>query len=324
MERTLRYRTGMGRPLIGFGHYASLIDIGDGNALAIHTDGCGTKVLIAQAMRKYDTIGVDCVAMCVNDLICVGARPAALVDYIALEREDERMVLGIMRGLQRGARMAGASIVGGETAIMPDVIKGFKGGGFDLSATVVGTVRVRDAILGDRMRPGDPIIGLASSGIHSNGLTLARKVLSGRLGERPKGLGRTIGEELLRPTRIYVEPVMELIRRVRVHALAHITGGGLTKLVRFRRYAKAGFLFDELPQPPKVFQIIQRAGRISEREMLRTFNMGVGMCAIVPADDADRAVDVVRRSGVRASVVGRVITRPGVVIRRAGKPDLLL
>jgi len=128
VERTFRYSAGTGRPLIGFGHYASLIDVGDGDALAIHTDGCGTKVLIAQALDRYDTIGIDCIAMCVNDLVCVGARPVALVDYLALEREDEEIVMEIMRGLERGARMAGVAIVGGETAIMPDVIAGHRGG----------------------------------------------------------------------------------------------------------------------------------------------------------------------------------------------------
>jgi len=322
VEGTFKYAKR--RSLLGFGHYASLIDIGGGNALAIHTDGCGTKVLLAQMLEKYDTIGMDCVAMCVNDLICVGALPVAMVDYLALERQDDEMVMEIVQGLVRGASLAGVALVGGETAIMPDVIKGYRGRGFDLSGTVVGLLRRRSAIIGNRVSPGDLIVGLSSSGVHSNGLTLARKILFRQLRERPRGLGRTVGEELLRPTAIYVRPVLELMKRVRVHALAHITGGGLTKLLRFQKYARAGFLFDALPEPPKIFQIIQRAGRVSDREMYRTFNMGVGMCVIVPAGEARAAVRAAKRGGAEAWAIGRVVRAPGVIVRRENRGDLIL
>jgi len=183
-----------------YGHYAGLLKIGN-KKIAIHTDGVGTKVLVAQRLRKYSTIGIDCVAMNVNDIICVGARPLALVDYLALEREDDVLVSWLMKGLVKGAREAGVAIVGGETAIMGDVIKGEQGRtGFDLAATCIGAIETKNKkpITGEEIRAGDAVIGLASSGIHSNGLTLARKVLD--LDEW--------GEELLKPTRIYVRPIM--------------------------------------------------------------------------------------------------------------------
>jgi len=219
---TFNFRDGkIGHPLKVFGHYAGLIDIGNNKILALHTDGVGTKVLVSQVLEKYDTIGIDAVAMGVNDVICVGAEPIALVDYLALEKTNDEMVEEIMKGLVEGAKQADTVIIGGETAIMADVIKGIHGRGFDLAVTVLGVVDKDKIITGEKMKPGDIVIGLESSGIHSNGLTLARKVLL-----------REYYKELLIPTKIYVNPVLEIVKKCNVHGLANITGGAFSKLMR--------------------------------------------------------------------------------------------
>jgi phosphoribosylformylglycinamidine cyclo-ligase len=210
-----------------YGHYAGIVRVGK-ETVAMHTDGVGSKVLIAQFLRKYDTVGIDCVAMNVNDVICVGAKPVALVDYIALEHENEELVSRLMHGLVEGAKEAEVAIIGGETAILPDMIKpgldfsGFHTNGFDLAATCIGVVGRAGLITGENMKTNDVVIGVESSGLHSNGYTLARKVLD----------MNEWGKELLVPTRIYVNPVMECLKKVKVHGLAHITGGAFSKLSR--------------------------------------------------------------------------------------------
>jgi phosphoribosylformylglycinamidine cyclo-ligase len=210
--------------------------------------------------------------MNVNDIICVGAEPIALVNYIALEKARPKLVADIMAGLQRGAQEAGVAIVSGETAIMPEVVRGF-----DLAATVVGLVRRDNVITGERTQPGDIVLGLRSSGIHSNGLTLARKVLLS------KKTNAHIMRELLRPTRIYVKPISRLLRSgLEIHGLAHITGGAYSKLKRIGQRAKVGFHLEGLPEPPWIFKKIQAKGRVSDREMFRTFNMGTGFLVICP------------------------------------------
>lgn len=246
-------------------------------------DGVGTKVLVADALRKYDTIGIDCVAMNVNDIICVGAEPIALVDYLAIEKTNPSLVYQIMKGLRKGAQEAGVAVVSGETAIVPDLVRTF-----DLSATVVGLVRKDKIITGDKSKPGDIILGLRSSGIHSNGLTLARKLM---LGPR---MNPRIARELLRPTRIYVKPIARLLKSgVAVHGLAHITGGAYSKLKRIGLRANVGFHLNKLPTPPRIFKKIQATGRISNQEMYRTFNMGIGLLLICPNRAARRAQEVV-------------------------------
>jgi phosphoribosylformylglycinamidine cyclo-ligase len=238
----------------------------------------GTKVLVAEALRRYDTVGIDCVAMNVNDVICLGAEPLALVNYLALEKARPEVVRKIMIGLRRGAIEAGVAIVAGETAIMSDVVKGF-----DLAATVIGIVKKNRIISGERTRPGDVILGLRSSGIHSNGLTLARKLLLHARFE-PR-----IARELLRPTRIYAKDILRLFRSgIELHGLAHVTGGAYTKLSRVGKRAKVGFCLDNLPQPQWIFKMIQRRGGISDREMFRTYNMGIGFIVICPRNTAKR------------------------------------
>ena len=284
LSKTFRTRKGRTGRVLGIReHYAGLIEISKDHALALHTDGVGTKVLVAETCRKYDTIGIDCVAMNVNDIICLGAEPLALVDYLALEKPQPRVVFDIMTGLQRGAREAGAAIVSGETTVIPDLVRSF-----DLSATVVGLVRKDKIITGEESEAGDVVLGLRSSGIHSNGLTLARKLLLS-----PKARPE-VARELLRPTRIYVKEILKLLRSgVEIHGLAHITGGAYSKLRRIGVRAGAGFQFDSLPEPPRIFKKIQAKGHVSDREMYRTFNMGIGFVVICPKTVAKRVKTLV-------------------------------
>lgn len=280
LSRTYQTRKGKtGRVLSVHQHYAGLIEIGKNYALALHADGVGTKTLVAEACHKYDTVGIDCVAMNVNDIICLGAEPIALVNYLALERARPELVKEIMRGLGRGAREAGVAVVAGETAIMPDLVRGF-----DLAATCVGIVRKDRIITGETTRPGDVILGLRSSGIHSNGLTLARKLLLRR------GKNSNIARELLRPTRIYVKPILRLLSSgLEIHALAHITGGAYSKLKRIGQRANVGFRLNTFPKPTWIFKRIQANGKVSDREMFRTFNMGIGFVVICSKSSVARA-----------------------------------
>ncbi|MBI5159649.1 phosphoribosylformylglycinamidine cyclo-ligase [Candidatus Micrarchaeota archaeon] len=294
-------------PLLG--HYAGLFKA-EGKVLAMHTDGVGTKVLVAQQVGVYDTVGIDCVAMNVNDLVCIGARPLALVDYIALEKEDAGLVFELMKGLVKGAKESDAAIVGGETAIMPDVIKGVEGRtGFDLAATIVGIVDEKKLITGARMQAGDAVIGLASSGVHSNGLSLARKVLP----------VEEFGRQMLTPTRIYSRLMLELVEKVDVRGIAHITGGAFSKLMRIGNHAKKGFFLDDMPRPHSVFQAIQERAGIDDREMHRTFNMGVGMCIAVPREAVEDVLVSCKNHRTPAKVIGRVINQRKVLIKKKGK-----
>ena len=275
------------------GHYAGLIDIGNGNALALHTDSVGTKVLIAEMLRQYDTIGIDCVAMNVNDLVCVGAEPLALVDYLALEAPDEDLVKKVMIGLANGAQEADVAVIGGETAIMKDVINGL-----DLAAMSVGIVEKRKIVTGEKIVTGDLVIGLPSSGIHSSGLTLARKVLF------KDGFDRRLARELLTPTKIYSRQVHNaLVKGMEVHGLVHITGGAYSKLRRLGKLAGRGFHLHDLFKPHKVFQEIQERGNVSDLEMCRTFNMGTGFLIIVSKESGEEILEEIRHSRVVGEVV---------------------
>lgn len=304
----------VGRPLPIVGHYAGLLDLGRSGLLALHVDGVGTKVVIAQMLRRYDTIGIDCIAMCVNDIICTGAEPISFMDYIALEKENGILVREVMKGLVKGARAAKISIIGGETAILGDVIKGSHGDGFDLAGLAVGLVKKRNLIIGDQIRPGDIIIGLESSGIHSNGLTLARKVLLNRftLNHTFENSDESLGEKLISPTRLYVSPIMDIIKKSTIHGLAHITGGGFTKLVRLRN--GVSFRLDTMPEGDQIFNEIRNAGKLSMREMYRTFNMGIGFCVILPKDQTELCTQVCEKYGIHTTIIGRVVKGQGVSI----------
>jgi phosphoribosylformylglycinamidine cyclo-ligase len=317
LESTFEARKGkVGWPIFPIGHYAGLVDLGQGRVLSLHTDNVGTKVLIAQMMRKYDTIGIDCIAMCANDLICTGAEPISFLDYIAMSRPDRAVVDEVAIGLVKGAKEAGMAIVGGETAIVPELLA--EDGGFDLVGFAAGVCRRRDLILGDRVRDGDVLVGVASSGIHSNGLSLARRVLVKKynLKETPPRLERSLGEELLEPTRIYVKPVREIISEAEIHGLAHITGGGaFLKLERVVGQAKHGAELDDLPEPPGIFRLIKRSGRVSDSKMYRTFNMGIGLVVVAPDSQANRIIRVFKKHRQNALRIGRVEKRPGIRIK---------
>lgn len=310
LKKTYIRSRGFGEVVLEAGHYASLIEIGGGRALALHVDGVGTKTMVASALGKYDTVGVDCVAMNVNDLICLGAEPIALLDYLAINRADEKVIDEIVKGLVDGALEAGVAIVGGETAVMPDLINGF-----DLAAMSIGVLDKDRAVTGKAVEAGDVILGLESSGIHSNGLTLARKVLIPRFGLKSKveELGGTLGEELLKPTRIYVKPVLSVLRECEVHGLGHITGGSFTKLRRLS--PKLGFQIDWLPEPKPIFQLIKRYGMVEDREMYRTFNMGVGFCVVAPEDAAEDIIALTGKYDVACWRIGSVVEKPGVFVK---------
>jgi phosphoribosylformylglycinamidine cyclo-ligase len=313
VRRTLEFRPedAPGRHVLDVGYFANVVAIGGGKGLALTTDGVGTKVLVAEQMDRYDTIGIDCVAMNVNDLLCVGAEPVTMLDYVAVERARPEVLAALGKGLHEGARQAGVSIVGGEISQMRESLRGLReGGGLDLVGMGVGLVDLDRILDGSAVRPGDLVVGWASSGIHSNGLTLARAALSegGRLPvERTiPELGRALGEELLEPTRIYVKPVLELLGAgVPVRALIHVTGDGLLNLSRVR--APVGFEITALPDPPPIFRLIQRGGGVATAEMVRVFNMGVGFCVLVP--DEARAVAAVRDAGVRHGIQSWVLGR---------------
>ena len=316
LESTFKTRKGkVGYPVFPIGHYAGLIDLNDGRVLSLHTDNVGTKVIIAQLMRKYDTIGIDCVAMCANDLICTGAEPISFLDYLAMAKHDRRIVEEVAVGLVKGAKQAVMAIVGGETAIVPDLLSNEVG--LDLVGMAVGIGKKKGLILGDEIRNGDALVGVASSGIHSNGLALARKALlrEYKLKENVSELGRSIGEELLEPTRIYVKPVLEAMRRLEVHGLAHITGGAFAKLDRIVGQARLGASIEQLPPTPEIFRVIQKRGRISDREMYRTFNMGVGFILICPQRTEDAVIRLFVRSGHNAFGIGRVEKRQGIRVK---------
>ena len=306
-RETFKFRRGkFGEPAENLGHYSALLDFGS-FYLAITTDGVGTKVLVAEAVGKFDTIGIDMIAMNVNDLLCVGAEPIALVDYLAVREPDEKIFAEIAKGLYAGAEQAGIAIVGGETAVMPDLINGF-----DLAGTAIGIVEKGKVITGEKIKPGDAVIGISSSGIHSNGLTLARKLLIPKYGLDYEYEGRKLWEWLLEPTRIYVRAVLELLKSVEVHGLAHVTGGGLTNLKRLTGY---GFSL-EMPPIEGIFKLIHENG-VPLEEMFRVFNMGVGFVAIVPPQEKDEALDVLSKH-YESFELGTVTDEPGIRVENFG------
>ena len=294
----------------GFGHYAGIVEIHGGKLLATHTDGVGTKVIISQMMKKYDTIGIDCVAMNVNDVICTGAVPISFVDYIAANKNEHDIFKKIVQGLVRGAKRAQVPIVGGETAIIPDIITG-KEFMFDLAGMVVGMLDKQDIILGDMITPGDIIIGVKSSGLHSNGYSLARKVLLSKysLKDKIKGSG-TIGDALLEPTEIYVKPVLESLEECDIHGLAHITGGSFSKLLRLK---KTGYMLDNMPDPQEIFQLIENED-VEKEEMYKTFNMGIGFCLIAPEDEGELIEEIFKKHGLKSRQIGNIIEKKGVFV----------
>lgn len=285
------------------GHYASVIGIDERTGIALSTDGVGTKLVLAEQLGRFDTVGIDCVAMNVNDVICVGAEPLAMLDYIAIEKADPEVCEEIGVGLAAGAEKAGIEIPGGELAQLGQLVRGV-----DVSGACFGTVALDAIVDGAAVEPGDVVIGLPSTGLHSNGYTLARSALA----EVPLDddrLGRPLGDVLLEPTEIYVKPIVELLRsEVEVRGLAHITSGGTKNLLRLA--AEVGYEIDDpLPVPP-VFALIQELGGVSDEEMSEVFNLGCGFCVVVPAGDEAAALELLRRHYPAAQRVGRATEGP--------------
>jgi phosphoribosylformylglycinamidine cyclo-ligase len=296
------------------GYFANVINLGN-MGLAFCTDGVGSKVLIAQMMQKYDTIGIDCVAMNVNDLICVGATPVSIVDYIAVEHADPDLLDAISIGLTEGAKTAGVSICGGEIAQLRDIITGYRAKhGFDLVAAAVGTVPLDRIIVGKHVQPDDVVIGIESNGVHSNGMTLARRAFFDLhkydVDHRFEELDVPLGAELLKPTYIYVKEILDVLSHVpSVKALIHITSDGLLNLTRVAA-ADVGYVIDALPPIPPIFAIIQNLARVEDAEMFQVYNMGVGFCIVVGPEDLDGVLALMREKGRKASRIGYVVSDP--------------
>jgi phosphoribosylformylglycinamidine cyclo-ligase len=290
------------------GHYASVIKLDERTGIALSTDGVGTKLLVAEELGRFDTVGIDCVAMNVNDVICVGAEPLAMLDYIAVQKADPAVCEEIGTGLARGAELAGVEIPGGELAQLGDLVSSV-----DVSGACFGTVALDRIIDGAAVRAGDAVIGLPSSGIHSNGYTLARSALAG-IPLEDERLGRPLGDVLLEPTEIYVKPIVELLRSgADVRGLAHITSGGTANLLRLA--AEVGYEIDQpLPVPP-IFGLIQEQGGVSAEEMYDVFNMGCGFCVVIAADDEAAALELLRAHYPGAARIGRATEGPRQVRR---------
>ncbi len=301
------------------GYFANVIDIGNGMGVALSTDGVGTKILIAQMLAKYDTVGIDCVAMNVNDVLCVGAEPLAILDYVAVQVPHPDLLEGLAKGLYAGAELARVTIPGGEIAQIKEMIQGKRDGyAFDLVASCVGKVPLDRILTGEHIEEGDIVLGLASSGIHSNGMTLARRVFFERLGWAPdqyvEELGRTIGEELLEPTRIYVREVREMLDAgLKIKALAHITSTGFLNLSRTA--SPTGYVLDKLPEPPPIFQLLRKHGAISDEEMYFTYNMGIGFSVILAPQDADAAHAIARKHRSESYTIGFAVADPEKKVR---------
>jgi phosphoribosylformylglycinamidine cyclo-ligase len=289
-------RKGFGAPMTEIGHYAGLLDMGS-FALAMTTDGVGSKVLIANAMKKWDTVGIDCIAMNVNDLYAIGAEPIAFVDYLAVEQVDLERAGQLAIGLQRGAELSNMTIVGGETASLPEIIKGF-----DLAGTAIGVVDKDKIVTGEKIKVGDVLVGVPSDGLHSNGYTLARRIIADSrytYNDLMPNSNKTIGEELLTPTRIYFE-IIELVKKCDVHGLAHITGSGLLKLHRITGF---GFEITDPLEPQPIFRFLKELGKVDNAEMYRTFNMGMGFVVVVPEAEVKSACRIM---GPGSKVIGSI------------------
>ncbi len=292
------------RQALGGGHYASVMRLDERTGIALSTDGVGTKLLVAERLGRWDTVGIDCVAMNVNDVICVGAEPLAMLDYVAVPRAEPEVMRELGVGLRRGAELAGIEIPGGELAQLGEIVTGL-----DLVGACFGTVALDAIVTGAAIEPGDTVLGLPSSGLHSNGYTLARAALR-EVDLDDERLGRPLGDVLLEPTEIYVAAVLDLLRSpVDVRGLAHITSGGLGNLLRLE--AEVGYEIDDpLPVPP-IFGLIREAGQVPDHEMHDVFNMGCGFCCVVAAGDEEAALEVLRARHPEARRIGRATGRAG-------------
>jgi len=271
------------------------------------TDGVGTKQRIAQLMDKHDTIGIDCVAMCVNDVICCGAKPLFFLDYIAIGKNDPKKVEKLVAGVAEGCVQTGCALIGGETAEHPGVMPADD---YDLAGFTVGIVDKKKIIDNKRMKKGDVVIALKSSGIHSNGYSLVRKVFDIEhtdLGKHYDELGMSLGEALLVPTKIYVKSVLKAIEGCDIHGISHITGGGFYENIpRSIPDGLCANIDKSKIEIPAIFSLLQKTGNVPERDMFNTYNMGVGMSVIVEASDADKCIEILNNAGEKAYVIGEI------------------
>ena len=304
----------------GIGSFGGMFDLASLGlkepVLVSGTDGVGTKLKIAFAMDRHDTVGIDAVAMCVNDVLAQGAEPLFFLDYVAVGHNDPARVEAIVSGVAEGCRQAGCALVGGETAEMPGM---YEGGEYDIAGFTTGVVEKSRLIDGSKVRAGDVLVGIASSGVHSNGFSLVRKIVSDSGHSYTDSIdalgGKVLGDVLLTPTRIYVRQVLEVIRNCDVHGVAHITGGGFDENIPRVLHDGQGLEIHEgsweiLP----VFRLLELWGGIPHREMFNIFNMGIGMVLVLDATEADKAVGILESAGEKASVIGRVTDVPGVNI----------
>lgn len=301
--------------MTGIGGFGALFDGRFGRykapVLVSSTDGVGTKLKVAFMAGRHDTIGVDLVAMCVNDIVTCGAEPLFFLDYFATARLEAEKGRDIVKGIARGCRDAGCALIGGETAEMPGL---YQKGEYDLAGFSVGVVERKGIVDGKKIRPGNIIIGLPSSGLHSNGYSLARKIIFDRLkltlNDKPKGLRKTVLSELLTPTRIYVKTLLPLLKQFRIRGIVHITGGGLTENIPrvLPEECRATIHRDAWPVSP-IFTLLQRGGPVSEEEMFRTFNCGIGMVVIVAKREADDVMTVLKKRKERAFIIGEITRR---------------
>ena len=281
------------------------------------TDGVGTKLKLAFEMDKHDTIGIDAVAMCVNDVLAQGAEPLLFLDYVAVGHNEPRKIEAIVAGVAEGCRQAGAALVGGETAEMPGM---YAAGEYDIAGFTVGVVEKSKLIDGSKVKAGDVLVGIASSGVHSNGFSLVRKIVADNCFDLhrsyPELSDKLLGEVLLTPTKIYVRQVLEVIRQCDVHGISHITGGGFDENIPRILHDGQGLEIDEgMWEILPVFRFLEKYGKVPHREMFNIFNMGIGMVIALDASEADRAIAILQEQGERASVIGRVTDTEGVVIR---------
>jgi len=306
------HRKGIGKPLGG--HYAGMIEFGE-YVLVLCTDGVGSKVKIASDLKKWDTIGIDCIAMNVNDAICVGAEPLAFVDYLAIDDPNPRITREIGKGLEKGAQLSNISIIGGETASLPEIINGF-----DLAGTCLAFLKKDKIVTGKNIAPGDIIIGLSSNGIHSNGYSLVRKVIE-KAGLSYKDKfpenyypNKRIGEILLTPTRIYVKEILALLKNIKVKGLAHITGSGLKNLNRLNKNVK--YIINDPFNPQPIYNFLKKYGNIDDKEMYQTFNMGMGFSIIIKEEDVKKTINILKKhTKSEVKIVGLIDKGEGVELK---------
>lgn len=311
--------------LTGLGSFGSLFQIDVATmkqpVLVSGTDGVGTKLKIAFLTDKHDTVGIDCVAMCVNDVLCQGAKPLFFLDYIATGKVKAEKIADIVKGIAEGCRQSGSALVGGETAEMPDF---YSEGEYDMAGFSVGIVDKEKIITGEKVREGNVIVGIASSGIHSNGYSLVRKVFFDKMGmsvnDKVEELGMTLGEALLTPTKIYANACSAVLPKFDVNGIVHITGGGFFENIpRILPEGTAAQIKVGTWKVPPIFPYIKKCGNIDKIEMFSTFNMGVGMMMFVEAKDADAVVKALRDAGETADIIGQVVKAEGEQVILEGK-----